>query len=84
MLTKERKRLREVDAFTIVDYVKTSIEILMNMRMEEYEGDKESKGGGKSHKRKPSNQKTTGANSANQISDTESVRSLDEPPKDYE
>lgn len=35
MLTKERKKLREVDPFTILDYVKTSIEILMNMKMEE-------------------------------------------------
>lgn len=41
MLTKERKKLRDVDAFTLVDYIKTSIEILMNMRMEEYEGDKD-------------------------------------------
>jgi len=41
MLAKERKKLRDVDSFTIVDYIKTSIEILMNMRMEEYDGDKE-------------------------------------------
>jgi hypothetical protein len=37
MLLKERQRLRDVDAFTILDYVKTSIEILMNMKMEEHE-----------------------------------------------
>lgn len=41
MLAKERKRLKDLDSFTIVDYIKTSIEILMNMRMEEYEGEKE-------------------------------------------
>ena len=35
MLGKERKRLRDIDAFTILDYIKTSIEILMNMKMEE-------------------------------------------------
>jgi len=35
MLTKERNKLRDVDAFTILDYIKTSIEILMNMKMEE-------------------------------------------------
>jgi hypothetical protein len=35
MLSKERKRLKEVDAFTILDYIKTSIEILMNMKMDE-------------------------------------------------
>ena len=31
--------MRDVDAFTILDYIKTSIEILMNMKMEEQEGD---------------------------------------------
>lgn len=35
MLSKERKRLRDIDSFTILDYVKTSIEILMNMKTEE-------------------------------------------------
>lgn len=35
MLSKERKKLRDVDHFTILDYIKTSIEILMNMKMEE-------------------------------------------------
>lgn len=35
MLTKERKKLRDTDSFTLLDYVKTSIEILMNMKMEE-------------------------------------------------
>mmetsp|Transcript_14377 Transcript_14377/g.13966 ORF Transcript_14377/g.13966 Transcript_14377/m.13966 type:complete len:97 (-) Transcript_14377:1943-2233(-) len=41
MLTKERKRLRDIDAFTILDYIKTSIEILMNMKMEENGGGNE-------------------------------------------
>ena len=40
---KERKRLFEADNFTILDYIKTSIEILMNMKMEEHENDKEDK-----------------------------------------
>ena len=39
MLSKERKKLRDVDSFTILDYIKTSIEILMNMKMEENELD---------------------------------------------
>lgn len=39
MLSKERKKLRDVDSFTILDYIKTSIEILMNMKMEENETD---------------------------------------------
>jgi hypothetical protein len=39
MLSKERKRLKEIDHFTILDYIKTSIEILMNMKMEEGGGE---------------------------------------------
>ena len=44
MLAKERQKLKDVDDFTILgktsladspDYIKTSIEILMNMKMEE-------------------------------------------------
>ena len=39
MLSKERVKLRDVDAYTILDYIKTSIEILMNMKMEEQQDD---------------------------------------------
>lgn len=35
MLTKEREKLRDTDAFTVLEYVKSSIEILMNMKMDE-------------------------------------------------
>ena len=31
----EKKQMREVDGFTLVDYVKSSIEILMNMKIDE-------------------------------------------------
>jgi hypothetical protein len=77
--------LRDVDAFTILDYIKTSIEILMNMKMEEQEGDSQAKnnavkkGGLRSLKKSGID-----GNSMAAISDTESTRSLDEPPKDYE
>ena len=37
ILKKERRKLYNTDAFTIIDYVKTSIEILMNMKSEESE-----------------------------------------------
>jgi hypothetical protein len=37
VLAEERDRLRETDSFTILEYIKTSIEILMNMKMEEHE-----------------------------------------------
>ena len=39
MLADERDRLREVDPFTVLEYIKTSIEILMNMKMEEHEAE---------------------------------------------
>jgi hypothetical protein len=32
---QEKKQMREVDGFTLVDYIKSSIEILMNMKIEE-------------------------------------------------
>lgn len=31
--------MKEVDGFTLIDYIKSSIEILMNMKIEENEGD---------------------------------------------
>lgn len=31
----EKHQLRELDGFTLIDYIKTSIEILMNMKVEE-------------------------------------------------
>jgi len=76
MLGKERKKLKDVDAFTILDYIKTSIEILMNMKMDEE--------GTNDKKNKQKNKNNNEASSANLISDSESMRSMDEPPKDYE
>ena len=35
MLKQEREKLRDIDPFTILEYIKSSIEILMNMKMEE-------------------------------------------------
>jgi hypothetical protein len=35
--------MKEVDGFTLIDYIKSSIEILMNMKIEEG-GDKSDKG----------------------------------------
>ncbi len=34
---KERKKLRDCEPGTLIEYIKTSIEILMNMRLEEYQ-----------------------------------------------
>lgn len=78
MLMKERKKLRDVDSFTILDYIKTSIEILMNMKMEESENDKKKEKGGK-------NKHLNSSNSSKVVhTDSESSRSMEEPPKDYE
>jgi hypothetical protein len=34
---QEKKAMGEVDGFTLIDYIKSSIEILMNMKIEENE-----------------------------------------------
>ena len=34
---KEKEHMREVDGFTLIDYIKSSVEILMNMKIEENE-----------------------------------------------
>lgn len=35
-LEKERRRLKSIDSFVIMDYIKQSVEILMNLKMEEF------------------------------------------------
>ncbi len=66
--------MKDVDAFTILDYIKTSIEILMNMKMEEHEGENQNKGNGA--KKQKAKKSIDGGNANNEISDTESTRSL--------
>jgi hypothetical protein len=76
MLGKERKKLRDVDHFTILDYIKTSIEILMNMKMEETELDKEMNK--KSNNGKKKRDRSTNSSAAvvnGMVSDTESMHS---------
>ena len=34
---KEKEALKEADGFTLIDYIKSSVEILMNMKIEENE-----------------------------------------------
>ena len=86
MLSKERKKLKEVDHFTILDYIKTSIEILMNMKMEENGGESGEGKSGNNGKKQQKNKENSNSqvNMGGIISDTESMRSMDEPPKDYE
>ena len=47
MLKQEREKLRDTDPFTVLEYIKSSIEILMNMKMEEQ---KPAKSSGKTFK----------------------------------
>jgi hypothetical protein len=35
MLREEREKLRDTDPFTVLEYIKSSVEILMNMKMDE-------------------------------------------------
>jgi hypothetical protein len=46
-LSKERERLLKLDSLTVLDYIRTSIEILMNLKNDE---DKDAKEGGRSHR----------------------------------
>lgn len=71
-LTKERERLSKLDSLTVLDYIRTSIEILMQMK---FDDDKE--GSGKEKERGFGNE---GA----QSDFTSTFQSLDLPPKEYE
>ena len=73
ILLEERERLTDTSPFTILEYIKTSIEILMNMKMEEHQDQME-----KNKKQKKKAKDKDGA------SETESVISQDGPPSDYE
>ena len=72
-MQEERERLTDTSPFTILEYIKTSIEILMNMKMEEHQDQME-----KNKKQKKKAKDKDGA------SETESVISQDGPPSDYE
>ena len=86
-MADERDRLRETNPFTILEYIKTSIEILMNMKMEEHEEQKV----GTSTKRRRSKpvrqskrKNTEGDDLAGDAEESESVVSGDEAPSEYE
>jgi hypothetical protein len=76
MFSKERDRLLKFDSLTVLDYIKTSIEILMQMKLDE---DKVSTSD-KNHKSKNLN-----ANDPqNQTPLSSTIKSLDLVPKEYE
>jgi hypothetical protein len=68
-LDKERDKLREINSLLIIDYVKSSIEILLNLKLEEQEAELREK-------------QTNASNGGN--SGTDGENSDSEPPKDYE
>ena len=69
-----------MDPFTVLEYIKTSIEILMNMKMEEHQAEQDKK----KKDTKSKKPKTTAADGKELPSDSESMVSMDEPPADYE
>ena len=83
LFNKERQRLLNFDSLTVLDYIKTSIEILMQMKLDEQRnpegGDKEAK-----LNKKPSLTSTTGLEKLNETPLSSTIKSLDPPPKEYE
>ena len=79
ILQEERERLQETNPFTILEYIKTSIEILMNMKMEEHQDQVDKN---KKSKKKKRGEGILGLEDG--VSDSESVLSQDGPPSDYE
>jgi hypothetical protein len=78
VLQEERERLRDTNPFTILEYITTSIEILMNMKMEDHQDNQQ-----KNKKSKKGRVRKSNADDDNP-SESESVASADEPPSDYE
>ena len=76
-LAKERDSLTKLDSLTVLDYIRTSIEILMQMKLED------EKDGAKEHSKGTHGFGQHGDNGA--PSDfTSTFQSLDLPPKEYE
>lgn len=80
--SNERERLSKLDSLTVLDYIRTSIEILMQMKLEEEKGDGDKKDKDKVLSRligQPSGDNTIAPSEF-----TSTFQSLDLPPKEYE
>lgn len=77
-LGKERDRLVKLDSLTVLDYIRTSIEILMQLKNDD--GKETPKEGGRSHRFARDGDLNGGA--ASEFNST--FQSLDFPPKEYE
>lgn len=96
ILNEERDRLRETSPFTILEYIKTSIEILMNMKMEEQEelatskADKKQKAqtsgkaGGKKAREAATESRSEALAGQSEAEVENSVLSGDDAPSEYE
>ncbi len=73
-LEKEKARLIKVDPFLIIEYIKSSIEILMNLKIEEHD---------ESDEEHPKKKKKSATHRSSMVS-VGSTESLEDPPKDYE
>jgi hypothetical protein len=65
MLGKEKDKLKQVDAFMVLEYIRSSIEILMNLKIEEHEYESEAK------ERKRKKEKILEAKSVDELSETD-------------
>jgi hypothetical protein len=77
-LKKERERLVKLDCLTLIEYIKTSIQILMEMKAEN-ENDMSKEGGIRSHRFGIRDGENGAASEF-----TSTFQSLDLPPKEYE
>ena len=71
MQMREKEKLKETDTVLIIDYIKSSIEILLNLKLEEQEMN------GNNEEANPKELMTS-------VSSIRSERSAPLPPKDYE
>jgi hypothetical protein len=84
MFEKEKAKLREVDPHTVLDYIKSSIEILMNLKSEEHTVNKRKKKS-KSKDRKLAFNEDSDIMSATSQSLCSTLEKFKEgPPKEYE
>ena len=72
-LTRERDRLEKQDSLTVIDYIRSSIEILLHMNQADAEGSKE----GNRHQFK-------NLDDAAPSDFSSTFQSIDFPPKEYE
>lgn len=76
-LSKERDRLVKLDSLTVLDYIRTSIEILMQLKNQ----DNTQNEGGRSFR---PNRNEGDINGGAQSDFTSTFQSLDFPPREYE